>query len=782
MAALPKFIGQPVRRREDPRLITGEGTYVDDVKLPGMLHAALMRSPYAHAKINSVDLSAARKHPGVICALSGEDLAGRLPSLPCVAPAQNVPEHPVLARGKVRYVGDPVAVVVATDPYTARDAVDLITADFDPLPAVVDPEKALQPGAPLVHENFGTNLAAKAEMTPPGFDKAMGEADKKLQFRLVNQRLTPTMMEPRGVVAHWEHGYKQLTLWSSTQIPHLLRSQLADMLKLGENKIRVIAPEVGGGFGAKLNVYAEEALLSHLAMELRRPVKWIETRRENMAATTHGRDHVTYVEVGFKSDGTITAIKAKFFCDMGAYLQLLTPAIPSFTALMIPGCYRIGALAFEQNLILTNKMATDAYRGAGRPEACYLIERTMDMVANELGIDPVEVRRKNFVPKNAFPFTSAAGLQYDSGDYEGALNKALEMVEYDKLRAEQTAARKQGRYLGIGVSTYVEICGIGPSALLPPKLKGGGWESATIRIEPDCKVTVLTGTSPHGQGEETSFAQIAADAFGVDVDDVTVIHGDTAVVQYGIGTFGSRTTALGGTAIVMAAGKLQEKMKTIASRLMEVPPQNLIFTNRTIAVASDPSKSIPLQKVVEAAYGYKQPIPGVEPGLDASAFFEPSGCTFPFGTHIAVVEVDPETGAVKFLRYVAVDDCGKIINPLLVDGQVQGGIAQGLGQALYEETVYDENGQLVTASLMDYAVPKAPMVPTIECANTVTPTNLNPLGVKGVGEAGTIGSTPCVANAVMDALKPFGIKHIDMPLKPEKIWRAIQQAKQTKKD
>jgi carbon-monoxide dehydrogenase large subunit len=781
MAALPKFIGQPIRRREDPRLITGEGTYVDDVKLAGMLHAALMRSPYAHAKISSVDLSAARKHPGVICALSGEDLAGRLPSLPCVAPAQNVPEHPALARGKVRYVGDAVAIVVATDPYTARDAIDLITADFDPLPAVVDAEKALQPGAPLIHENFGTNLAAKAEMTPPGFDKAMSEADKTLKFRLVNQRLTPTMMEPRGVVAHWEHGYKQLTLWSSTQIPHLLRSQLADMLKLGENKIRVIAPEVGGGFGAKLNVYAEEALLGYLAMELDRPIKWIETRRENMAATTHGRGHVTYVEVGFKNDGAITAIKAKFFCDMGAYLQLLTPAIPSFTALMVPGCYRVGALAFEQNLIFTNKMATDAYRGAGRPEACYLIERTMDMVAAELGMDPVQVRRKNFIPKDAFPFTTAAGLQYDSGDYEGALNKALAMVGYDKLRTEQAAARQQGRYLGIGVSTYVEICGIGPSALLPPKLKGGGWESATVRVEPDSKVTVLTGVSPHGQGQETSFAQIAADALGIDIDDINVLHGDTAIVQYGIGTFGSRATALGGTALVMALGKVQEKMKTIASRLMEVPPQQLIFTNRTIALASDPSKSIPLQKVVEAAYGYKQPIPGVEPGLDASAFFEPSGCTFPFGTHIAVVEVDPQTGAVKFLRYVAVDDCGKIINPLLVDGQLQGGIAQGLGQALYEETVYDENGQLVTASLMDYAIPKAQMVPAIEMANTVTPTNLNPLGVKGVGEAGTIGSTPCVANAVMDALKPFGIRHIDMPLKPEKIWRAIQEAKQAKK-
>src|SRR5579875_3120825 len=397
MAALPKFIGERVRRREDPRLITGTGTYVDDIKLPGMLHAAVMRSPYAHAKINSVDLSRARNHPGVIMALSGEDIGDKIGSLPCVAPAQHVPVHPVLARGKVRFVGEPVAIVVAENPYVARDAIDLINVEFDPLPAVVDVEKALESGAPLVHEEFGTNLVTRAEVTSPGFEKAMAEAQRTLKFRLINQRLTPTMMEPRAVLANWERGYKQLTLWSSTQIPHLLRSQLADMLKLPENKIRVIAPEVGGGFGAKLNVYPEEALCAYLSMELNRPVKWIETRRENMAATTHGRDHVTYVEVGFKNDGTITAIKAKFFCDMGAYLHLLTPAIPGFTGLMATGCYKIAGLSFEQNLVFTNKMATDAYRGAGRPEATYLIERTVDMVAAELGMDPAEVRRKNFI-------------------------------------------------------------------------------------------------------------------------------------------------------------------------------------------------------------------------------------------------------------------------------------------------------------------------------------------------------------------------------------------------
>jgi carbon-monoxide dehydrogenase large subunit len=777
MAVIPKFIGERIKRREDPRLISGTGTYVDDIRIPGLLSAAILRSSYPHAKINSVDLSAARNLEGVVCALSGDDVAGKIGSVPCVAPAEHIPFHPVLAKGKVRFLGEPVAVVVANNPYVARDALDLINADFDPLDAVVDPEKALTPGAPIIHEEFGNNLVTRAEVPNPAVDEAMRNADKVVKFRIVNQRLAAVPMEPRGVAAQWNAGMRQLTLWSSTQIPHLLRSQLAEMLKLPETKIRVIAPEVGGGFGCKLNVYGEEALIGYLAMTLNRPVKWIEGRRENFAATTHGRDQITYVEVAAKKDGTILGIKAKFICDMGAYLQLLTPAIPGFSGLMMTGCYKIPALSFEQEMVFTNKMATDAYRGAGRPEACFIAERSIDMVAGEFDLDPVEVRRKNFIPKDAFPFTTAAGLAYDSGDYEQALDKALQIVDYKKARADQAAALKQGRYIGIGVSSYVEICGIGPSALLPPKLKGGGWESATVRIEPDAKVTVLTGISPHGQGQETSFAQMVADAFGIDIDDVNVVHGDTAIVQYGIGTFGSRGMSVGGTALMMAVGKLQEKMKKIASTMMEVPPDQLSFTQRTVAMTSDRSKAIPLQQVIDGAYGYKQPIPGVEPGLDATSFFEPSACTFPFGTHIAVVEVEPSTGAVKFHRYVAVDDCGKVINPLLVEGQVHGGIAQGIAQALYEEVVYDENGQLITATLMDYAVPKAGMLPRYELASTVTPTPVNPLGVKGVGEAGTIGSTPCVVNAVMDALKPFGIRNLDMPLKPERIWRAIKSAK-----
>ncbi|HEY6421059.1 MAG TPA: xanthine dehydrogenase family protein molybdopterin-binding subunit [Candidatus Binataceae bacterium] len=777
MAVIPKFIGERIKRREDPRLITGTGTYVDDLRLPGMLSAVILRSPYAHAKINSIDMSKARALEGIVAVLSGNDLKDKIGSVPCVAPAEHVPFHPVLAQGKVRFVGEGVAIAIAASPYLAQDALDLIEVDYDALEAVVDPEKALDPDAPILHEEFGDNLVTRAAVPNPAVDEAMRTADKIIKFRVMSQRLAPIPMEPRGAAAQWHAGLKQLTLWSSTQIPHLLRSQLAEMLKLGENRIRVIAPEVGGGFGCKLNVYAEEALVGYLAMTLNRPVKWIERRRENLSGTTHGRDQICYLEVAANKDGEVLALKGKFICDMGAYLQLLTPAIPGFSGLMMTGCYKIPALSFEQEMVFTNKMATDAYRGAGRPEAAFIAERTMDMVAGEFGLDPAEVRRKNFIAKEAFPAATAGGLVYDSGDYHLALNKALEMIGYQKTRAEQAAALKQGRYIGIGIASYVEICGIGPSSLLPPKLRGGGWESATVRIEPDSKVTVLTGISPHGQGQETTFAQMAADAFGVDIDDVNVVHGDTGLVQYGIGTFGSRGTTVGGPALMMSIEKIQDKLKKIASTMMEVPPDQLTFVNRTVALASDPAKSVPLQQVVDAAWGYKTPIPGVEPGLDATSFYEPSNCTFPFGTHVAVVEVDPETGIVKFLRYVAVDDCGKMISPLLVEGQIHGGIAQGIAQALYEEVVYDENGQLVTATLMDYAVPKAEMLPHFELASTVTPSPVNALGVKGVGEAGTIGSTPCVVNAVLDALKPLGIRDLDMPLKPERVWRAIQNAK-----
>jgi carbon-monoxide dehydrogenase large subunit len=551
------------------------------------------------------------------------------------------------------------------------------------------------------------------------------------------------------------------------------------MLGMPENKLRVITPEVGGGFGSKLNVYAEEALLGWISMQLAKPVKWIESRRENMAATIHGRGQIGDIEIGCMNDGRITGLRYNVFADLGAYHQLLTPAVPTLTGLMLTGCYKIPAAQINVTGVFTNKMSTDAYRGAGRPEATYMIERAMDLVAAELGLDVVDIRRRNFPKPDEFPFHTACGLDYDSGDYEAALDKALAMSDYAKLRADQAQARAEGRIVGIGVSTYVEICAMGPSAALP----AGGWESATVRVEPTGKVTVLTGASPHGQGQETSFAQIVADELGVDLHDVTVIHGDTAIVQYGIGTFGSRATAVGGTAVLIAAQKLKEKATKLAAHLLQTDAAQVAFNESRFTVAQaaaagasstgSDAKSLSIQEVALAAHLAKDMPEGMEPGLSATCFFEPKNFTFPSGTHIAVVEIDRETGAIEFQRYVAVDDCGKVINPLMVEGQVHGGIVQALGQALYEEAVYDENGQLITGELMDYAVPRASMIPWLELGRTETPSPVNPLGVKGVGEAGTIGATPAIVNAVVDALAPFGIRHLDMPLKPENIWRVV---------
>ena len=541
------------------------------------------------------------------------------------------------------------------------------------------------------------------------------------------------------------------------------------MLGMPENKLRLIAPEVGGGFGSKLNVYAEEAILGWIAIELGRPVKWMEGRRENMQATIHGRGQTGYIEIGCKKDSTLTGLRYNVFADMGAYFQLLTPAIPTLTGLMLSGCYKIPAIQMNVTAVFTNKMSTDAYRGAGRPEATFVVERALDLVAAELGMDPVEVRRKNFPAPSEFPFKTATGLFYDSGNYEGALKKALDMANYSKLRDEQNKARAEGRIFGIGISTYVEICAIGPSAATP----AGGWESATVRIEPTGKVTILTGASPHGQGQETSFAQLAGDHLGVNINDVTVIHGDTFIVQYGIGTFGSRGTAVGGTAVYMALEKLKEKATKLAAHLLQADPGKVSFKDGKFTVQGG-SASTTIQEVALAAHLARSLPPDMEPGLSATSFFEPKNFTFPFGTHIAVVEIDRETGEIDFKRYIAVDDCGNVINPMLVDGQVHGGIVQSIGQALYEEVVYDDQGQLVSGTLMDYAVPKAGMIPWLELDRTVTPSPVNPMGVKGVGEAGTIGATPAIVSAVVDALSPFGIRHIDMPIKPEALWRIIK--------
>jgi carbon-monoxide dehydrogenase large subunit len=578
-------------------------------------------------------------------------------------------------------------------------------------------------------------------------------------------------IEPRGCVASFDRGSGTLTLWTSTQIPHLLRTLLPGMIGVAENKLRIVAPEVGGGFGSKLNLYVEEALCSHLAMRLGAPVKWIERRRENAAVTIHGRDQIGYYEVAVKNDGTILGLRNRTIADLGSYLQLLTPAIPTLTGLVLTGCYKIPAVKMEALGVYTNKMSTDAYRGAGRPEATYLIERLMDLVAADTGQDPVELRRRHFPKPQEFPFNTATGLTYDSGDYDAALRKAMQLARWDDLLRQREARRRDGGLFGIGVSTYVEICGMGPSKAM----MAGGWEWGCVRIEMSGKVTVITGATPHGQGQQTSFAQIAADRLGVPIDDVVVLYGDTNVAHYGRDTYGSRATAVGGGALVMCIDRVVDKARRLAGHLLGAKPEQLAFEDGRFGLKGSTGKQLAWTDLAIEAYVAKNLPAGFEPGLEASAFFEPENFTFPFGTHICAVDVDRDTGAVKIVKYIAVDDCGNQMNPLLVEGQLQGGIAHSIGQALFERTVYDENGQLLTGEFTDYALPRAEDIPDYVLGSTVTPTTANPLGVKGVGEAGTIGATPAIANAVIDALRPLGVKHLDMPLTPEKIWRAINR-------
>ncbi len=769
---MPKLLGERIKRKEDPRLIQGRGHYVDDLKLDGMLHMAFVRSMHAHARILSTNVSAARSLPGVVDVITGGDIKGLLGFVPCAAGMEGlkVPDHPCLADGKVCYVGEPIAAVVATSRYVARDARDLIEVDYEPLPAVPPPEKALEAGSPVIHEKLGDNLAFVAKLDSGDWKSIEADASLKVvKARFINQRLAPVAMETRGVIASYSPGEDTLTVWSSTQIPHILKTQLAIMSGVDEARCRVITPEVGGAFGSKLNVYGEEALACFASRRAGKPVKWIEGRRENMLGTIHGRDQINDVEVYVQPDGKAVALKCWIIADLGAYHQLLTPAIPTLTALMILGCYDIPNVFVETKGVFTNKMATDAYRGAGRPEATYVIERAMDLVAQELKMDPVDVRVKNF-PASKKNIVLPTGVTYDTADYPKSLKKALKLAGYAKLRREQERLRKEGRYLGIGLSTYVEICAMGPSSRMP----AGGWEFGSVRVDPTGKVTVMSGTSPHGQGEETSFAQIVADGLGIPYDDVTVFHGDTGSVPMGIGTFGSRTTAVGGTAIYNATERIRKKMARIAAAKLGVKASELVFRDSKIQT-EDGQKSIGFGEVVAEAIFAKQLPPGIEPGLNEQCVFEPANYTFPFGAHIAVVEVDAQTGEIALRNYYAVDDCGRVLNPMLVDGQIHGGIVQSIGQALYEEHIYDENGQVVTGELLDYALPKAHQLPWLDTQTTQTRTPVNPLGVKGVGEAGTIGCTPAIVNAVVDALAPFGVKHIDMPLKPEKIWNILKQ-------
>ncbi|MBT3353069.1 MAG: xanthine dehydrogenase family protein molybdopterin-binding subunit [Nitrospinaceae bacterium] len=767
----PKFIGSPIKRREDPKLIQGLAHYVDDIKLPDMLHMSVVRSPYGRATINGIDYSALIDMPDVVAVYTAGELAGKVGPVPVagLVPDAKVPAQPVLAEKQVKFAGEPVAVVIAKSSYAASDAAALVDIDYSPEYAVVDLEKAIEPGSPKVHEEYDDNIAFNWELAGGDVEQGLAEADVIINQKIVNGRVAPLALETRGVVASYDVGEDKLTLWSSTQVPHKLRTHISEQIGLSENRMRVITPEVGGGFGSKLNVYREEALASHIARDLGQPIKWIESRSENFLATIHGRGQQGEVELGLKKDGRLTALRYTVLADCGAYYQYLTVAIFTLTGLMIPGPYKLPNVEMKVTGVFTNKIATDAYRGAGRPEATYILERIIDMAAAELGMDPVEIRRKNFPDKSEFPFSTASGLSYDSGDYAGALNKALKNADYEDMRRQQEAARKEGRYLGIGLSTYVEVCGMGPSAALG----GQGWESARVRVEPGGKVTVFSGASPHGQGQKTSFAQIVADGLGIDVDNIEVIHGDTDVVPFGVGTFGSRGTVVGGSAVSIASDKVREKMARYAAMKLEADAGDIEFGGGKIFVRGTPEKSADFGDIAGMAYSAIELPPGTEPGLEETHFFEPPNFTFPFGAHVVLVEVDPETGSTKILRYVAVDDVGNQINPLLVAGQVHGGIAQGVGQALEEEILYDTGGQTINGSLMHYALPKAVLFPRFELDHTTTPTDVNPLGAKGVGEAGTIGSTPAVVNAVVDALSPFGVRHMDMPVKPERIWRVV---------
>ena len=762
-----KLVGKRIRRREDPRMITGTARYVDDIKLPEMLYAAIVRSPHAAANLRSIDTSKAAAFPGVVAVYTGKDLKD-VGGVVCGVdlPGLRKPHHNVIAIDRVYLVGHAVAVVVATDRYVAADAAELVEVGYEVLQGVADPEKALAAGAPAVHPQWPDNIAFKFEQKGGDIDAAFAEADVVCKQRMTSQRMVANPMETRGCIAHWHAADRKMTFYTSTQIPHLARTILAGMLGLEENRFRLIAPDVGGGFGCKLNVYAEEAVVCFVAMKLGRPVKWIETRRENFLTTIQGRGHVDFWEIAAKRDGTILGVKVKIIQDLGAYHQLLTPAIPTLSVLMMPGLYNTRSIHAEIVGVFTNCVPTDAVRGAGRPEATYGIERMVDILAAELKMDPAEIRFKNFVKADQFPFATATGLNYDSGDYAATFHKALNMIGYQQLREEQAAARKEGRLVGIGISTYGEICAMGPS----PAVAAGGWESATVKVEPSGKVTILTGISPHGQGEETTFAQVAGDELGVPIDDILVLHGDTAIVQYGIGTFGSRGTAVGGTALYLALQDIKEKVVRWGSMLLE---SNDVRFEDGLCIDNATGNSVSFQKVAGAAYRAKKIPAHSEPGLVATRFWEPGNFTYPFGAHIIHSEVDPQTGQVEIKRYVLVDDIGNILNPMLVDGQLHGGASWGLGQALWEHALYDDNAQLVTGEFMDYTIARASTMPWLESAHTCTPSPVNPLGVKGVGEAGTIGSTPAMVNSVIDALSPLGIKHVDMPLTPEKLWQLI---------
>ena len=776
-------LGKPIRRKEDARLLHGQTNWTDNIQLPGTVHMAILRSPMAHAKITKLDVSGALKQLGVVAAFGAKELGELNGGVPCVWPVTDdikMPAFPALAIDKVRQVGDCVAVVLATSVAAAVDALDAIEVSYEALPAVTDMEAALESGSALVHDEIETNACYVYKMPCGDYEASRAKADVVVARRFINQRLIPTFMEPRSVVAAPMGMSDEITIWSSTQIPHILRVLLALVTGIPENNLRVIAPDVGGGFGGKLQIYREEILVTNLAKKLGRPVKWTETRSENMVATHHGRDQIQDIEIAATKDGKILGLKVTLLANMGAYLQIITPGVPLLGMFMYPAIYKMDSYDFTCTGVFTNKTPTDAYRGAGRPEATYAIERIIDELAAEIGMEPMELRKKNWITHEEFPYTTVAGLTYDTGNYEAATEKALAMFDYDGLRAEQARRRASGDpvQLGIGISTFTEMCGLAPSRTLGAlKYVAGGWEHCTVRALPTGKIEVVTGTSPHGQGHETAWSQIASSILGVPVEDIEVIHSDTGRSPYGMDTYGSRSLAVGGQAIKAASERLVEKARVIAAHQLECSAADLEFVNGSFHVKGDPSKSQALGAVAFEAFTAHNLPPGVEPTLQGEATIDPADFSYPHGTHLAALEVDTETGQVKLRKYVCVDDVGIQVNPMIVEGQVHGGVAQGIAQALFEGAEYDDDGNLLTASLADYLIPSAADLPSFDTATTVTPSTTHPLGTKGVGEAGTIASTPAIINGIVDALRHLGVTDVAMPASPQTVWRTIQAAK-----
>ena len=780
---MAKFVGKSFKRVEDPRFLQGQGKYVSNLQRPGMAYVAIVRSPHAHAEIKGIDASAALELDGVVAVYKGQDLIdGGVGKLPCgwVVPDCKIPDRWPVEPNRVRHVGDTVAVVVADSPYVAEDALELIEVDYEPLPVSMGARATTEYRAQQLHDEIPNNTAYTWALgDEDGMRRAFAEAAHVVELDLINQRLIPNAMEPRACMAEWDNATEEMTVWTTSQNPHPIRLLLSGFtLGIPENKLRVISPDVGGGFGSKIFHYPEEIIVPWVARAINRPAKWVATRSESFMTDSQGRDHVTNVRMAMDATGTITGLHVQTWADQGAYLSTFAPLIPTALSItLFSGLYKIPGIWGEMKGTLTNTVPVDAYRGAGRPEASYLLERIVEKGAQKMGMDPIAFRRHNLIPADEFPYQTPVAFQYDSGNYQGLFDKLEEISGYGDLRAEQESKRAEGKLWGVGVSGCIEASGPAPSAVAGSLGSAVGfWESGTVRVHPTGKVTVLTGSHAHGQGHETTFAQIVGDELNIPLEDIEVVHGDTGRVPFGMGTYGSRSAAVGGSALVRSATRVREKMTKIAAHQMESRPEDVYFDDETgnIRVRGATDDGMSFFEVALAAYTAHDLPPDIEPGLDETAFFDPSNFTFPNSAHIAVVSIDRETGEVTLEKYFGVDDVGNVINPLIVDGQLVGGVAQGVGQALWEHGIYDEDGQLLTGSMMDYAMPRADRFPHIETGRIETPSPTNPLGVKGAGEMGTIAGTVTVANAVVDALAPLGVDHVEMPFTAERIWQTIQ--------